>query len=443
MGQKFHGMGVPGLSAAAPSAPLPKLLNRNFYLLIQAQTVSMVGNQAYAVAMVFWIKHTTNSASLIGLLGMMSGLVEVVLGPLGGTLADRYPRRRLLVTSDVLNGAAVFTVAAMMYFAPGSTGAILAAIIGASIVAAVTTSFFHPAISASVPDLVPKDQLQPAVSVLQGSFQGSALLGQALAGSLFQWLGAPLVFLLDAITFWFASLSESFIQMPPLRKQEKGLAAFKRDTRAGVRYVWTNPGLRSAVLGSSLLNFLIVPVMVLAPFFVEDTLKAGPVWYGYLMAAQGVGSLGGFALAGIWKPAGPVRGRAILWAMIVESAGFGALAFVRSPLVALAFSLADGVVAGFVAVSISAILQVTTPREFRGRVFGLLRSIAGAAAPLGMGLAGIAADILNKNIPLIYGFCGGMMTVTALCLASSRNFRSFVSFRDEPAPDPERTGTAV
>jgi len=432
----FSGVGVPGLIARQGKQPLPKLLNRNFFLLVQAQTVSVFGNQAYTVAMVFWIKRTTNSASLIGMLGMMSGLLMALLGPLGGAVADRHPRRKLLVASDTLNGIAVAAVAALMLLSPDSTHAILGAIILAAVLSAVTGSYFQPAISASVPDLVPRDRVPAAASTLQSAFQMATLVGRGVAGLLYQLMGAPVMFLMDALTYWFAAATESFIQMPPQAPRRKGMAGFERDTVAGFRYVWDRPGLRATVLGSSLLNFFSAPIMVLFPFFVEDFLKVGPGWYGYLLAAHGGGSLIGFALAGALRLGGRSRSRWILAGMLAQAVGFGALGFVRNPVLALGLSLADGVLVGFVGVSIIAILQVTTPSEFRGRVFGLVRSLAGAISPLGMGLAGVAADLLGKNIPLIYAFCGGMMTLTALWLMGNRNMRDFLRQEAGAAPAP-------
>lgn len=410
--------------------PLPArqaLFNRGLLLLLTGQTISMAGNQIYGVARVLWLKRATESASLIALMGIIAASLSVLLSPLGGAVADRYPRRRLLVLSDTLNGTAVLLIAVLMFAAPDSTALIVTALIAMTALAAANGSYFGPSMAASVPDLVAPRQVPAATSAMQSSFQISTLLGQAAGGALFQWLGAPVLFLVNAISFGVAAASESFLRMPPPAQDPEGRSTFRRETSAGIRYVWSTRGLRATVIGSSLLGFFAVPVQILFPFFVDDFLKAGPSWYGYILAAQGIGSLAGLVLAGSLPLSGGGRGRWVLACMLAQPLALGVLAMVRRPGAALALALFAGVVSGFVGVAINSILQCNTPREFRGRVFGAVRSISAAASPLAMGLAGIAADALDKNIPLIYQFCSASMLATACLLAFNREFRRYVS----------------
>src|SRR5947209_12481686 len=89
------------------AAPPARLWNRNFFLLWQGQTVSQFGNQAFAVAMMFWILENTGSASLMGLLMSLSILPGVLLAPFGGTFADRHSRVRILVVCDLIAGLGI------------------------------------------------------------------------------------------------------------------------------------------------------------------------------------------------------------------------------------------------------------------------------------------------------------------------------------------------
>jgi DHA3 family macrolide efflux protein-like MFS transporter len=181
-----------------------KLFNRNFFLLWQGQFVSQIGSQAFAIAMMFWIKHQTGSASLMGLLMMVSMLPAVILGPIAGTVADHFSRRKIIILSDILRGIPVLILALMIFFVPISPGVIIVLLFFVTLVLGILSSFFRPAISAAIPDIVPKEKISAANSLNQSSGQISLCVGQALGGYLFVVLGAPLLFLIDGITYLFS-----------------------------------------------------------------------------------------------------------------------------------------------------------------------------------------------------------------------------------------------
>ena len=110
------------------------------------------------------------------------------------------------------------------------------------------------------------------------------------------------------------------------------------------------------------------------------------------------------------------------------------LGLARTRVHALVLASLVGAMEGFVMVNITTLLQVTTPSEIRGRVFGVLATISGGLAPLAMGLTGIVADLANHNIPLIYIVSGAMMTLLSILVCLSREFRSFLAF-ESPAPE--------
>ena len=163
-----------------------KLMNRNFFLLWQGQTVSKVGSSLYFIAIMLWIKDATQSPTIMGLIMAIPGVIMVVLGPIGGTFADRHSRRKIIIFTDLFSGIAFISLATFVYFAPVSTGIIVAGIIVVSVLVAIFSSFFSPAVYASVPDIVPKDKLPAANTLSQLSDQISTILGQVLGGTLFR-----------------------------------------------------------------------------------------------------------------------------------------------------------------------------------------------------------------------------------------------------------------
>lgn len=409
-----------------------KLLNRNYLRQWGGQSVSRLGSQAFAIAMLFWIKRATGSAALMGLLQMFSSLPAVILGPIGGTMADRYSRRKIIILSDLVRGIAVLSLAGLIFLAPGATNLIIVWLFGVSLCLGVVTTFFGPAISATIPDLVPADRVAAANSMGQLSLQLSVFVGQAVGGTLFRLLGAPVLFLVNGVTYLFASINQSFVVIPQMLPDQTGdwrdqFREFKRDIREGLGYVWDEQGLRAAVFVSAFLAFFSAPIIILLPFFVEDVLQVRVDWYGFFLAAYGLGTLFGYLFAGAVRLPGEVRGRIMIGLIILQSLGYGLLGLVQRPLVAMGLALAGGFGSGFVTVNITTIIQLTTPGKIRGRVFGLLAAISSSLTPISMGLAGVVADLVDQNIRLIYVSCGIIMTVLSVLVSFSRGFRSFLA----------------
>jgi len=414
-------------------------LGRNFLLLWQAQTVSSLGNQAYVIAVVFWLKHATESPGLVGLMGMIAAIPAVLLSPLGGTLADMFPRRTLIILADVVCGLAVTALGVALYFFPRSGTPQVVGILLVALILSTMGSFFFPAVSAAIPDLVPVNSLEKANSLMQGTMQLAALAGQAAGGILFRVLGGPLLLVMDGATYLLSAWAELFIRIPqkipPRQKHWRAqMQVFKKDTVDGLSFVWSKPGLKEFVGGAALLNFLAVPVLTMMPFFVEDVLKLKADWYGFLLAANGAGALIGYVLAGGVGLGGIARGRLIMILMFVEASVVVLLSLNRNPFVALGLSTAAGFAGGFIAIAAMSLLQLSTPSELRGRVLGFVAAVGGALSPLAMGLSGLAAELLGRDIAKLYLCCGALMALLAIALPlMSAKYRDFLQVETGPA----------
>jgi MFS transporter, DHA3 family, macrolide efflux protein len=417
--------------ADQPIAAPMKLFNKNFTLLWQGQFISNLGIQGFQVATLFWIKHETDSATLMGLMTMFASIPAILLGPFGGVIADRYSRRSIIILCDLINGVAVLALALAALLLPGHSTLILVCIFAVSVITSLLTALFNPAIVASIPDLVPRRQVMSANSLAQLSIQIATFIGQGLSGTFFRILGAPLLLLINACTYFFASFSEFWIRIPQVipeaettwRRQGK---VFLSDIATGFRYVWGIVGLRWMVLISALLSFFTVPIIMLLPFYIENVLKVSVDWYGWMLAIYGGGTMAGYLLAGLWKPSGRQRMIAVLVCMLLEAGGYGLLGLVRNPFAALGMAALGGLVSGYIIINITTILQISTPNQIRGRVFGLLSTVSAGLTPIAMGLSGILADLSGKNIPLIYAFCGAVMAILTIFAAISPSFRGYI-----------------
>lgn len=417
-----------------------RLLNRNFILLWQGQAISQVGSQLSMIAMLFWIKHATESPALMGIMSMTTGLAGVLFSPIGGAFADRYSRRLIIIVCDLISGLAVFSLSSWMLLRPAAKGGTLGWIFAVTIVLSVVRSFFTPAITASTADLVPEEKVASANSMLQASTQISILLGQGIGGLLFRMLGAPLILIIDGITYLFAAFNKYYIRIPqPLTGENGDWRArannFKQEIFEGLKYIKTNTGLTQLLLIAAFLNFFMAPIAGLFPFYVEDHLKLDPGWYGYLIASFGVGNLVGYLLIGTVRAPGKARAGLIIAFIALLSLFYGMLGVVNTPMTVVVFIMGIGAASGFINVSIMTVLQITTPTEIRGRVFGLLQMISACLLPIGIGLAGATASLVGNNIPLIYLFCGACMGLVALLASVLSELRRYLAFEPHKTPE--------
>ncbi len=424
-----------------------KLFNRNFVLQWQGQTISRLGSQIFMAGLLFWIKGATGSPALMGTIAMVSSLPGVILMPVGGALADRFPRRVIIILGDLIRGLALLGLTALMVLQPQAIPAILAGLFIVSVINGIIGSFFGPALAATIPDLVPQSRVTAANSLGQLSLQGSLFIGQALGGWLFEMVGAVWLFLINSLSFLYSSGSEVLVKIPQTIPERKGnwreqFRTFGREILEGFHYVWAKPGLREMLFLSAALSFFTAPILVLMPFYVEDTLHATARWYGFLLSGFAVGTILGYALAGVLRLRATRRGAVMMVISVLVPLGFIGLGLVRTTGAALALTILGGLATGYVTVNITALIQVTTPSEIRGRVVGLLAALSSALTPIGSGLAGIVAELLGKNVAVVFIACGALTAAVAVFLSTRRSYRAIMSTEFDQArqqrPRPSR-----
>ena len=184
------------------------LLNRNFLLLWQGQTVSAMGTSLFQIALLYWLMETTGSATVMGLVSMLSAIPGVILAPFGGAIADRFSRKALIVWGDAILGVAMLSLAVPFYLISVPVSVQVGWVVAVSMTAGVVGAFFRPAIMASIPSLVPLHRLQAANAMHSVSMTASMSLGQAAGGILFRMLGAHVVMLINGVTYLLSALSE-------------------------------------------------------------------------------------------------------------------------------------------------------------------------------------------------------------------------------------------
>jgi MFS transporter, DHA3 family, macrolide efflux protein len=281
-----------------------------------------------------------------------------------------------------------------------------------------------------VPDIVPKEKLVQANSAYSLIYTGSGIVGNSAGGILFQFLGAPLMFLVNGISYLVSAATLLFVRIPPIVSQRERQHFFA-DIRDGMALVWKFTGLRLLFLSASVLNFFAVAgITLLLPLF-QKTPALGPARYGIAMACFTGGMFAGFLLTSMIRIPPAARSRVFMFGGFVMS---GLLVFFPLtgvfPLM-LGIAILAGAANAIVNSLIPATVQLAVPQDMRGKVFSLLGAISMGLTPIAMALAGVLAE----KIPLKL-LIAGSFAITLLCfipLLFSAALRHFLNF--DPARD--------
>lgn len=359
------------------------LRHRDFRLLWTGQTLTLLGSFVSQVAYPFQIIQLGGSALELGALASIYTASSLVFLLLGGAVADRVPRRILIIVTELASGVITGAMALL-----GFAGVlqiwhlyVAVALFGAA------TSFSVPAMGALIPELVPEEILVPGNAIRGLSRQASRTGGPVIGGLLVALAGPASAFAFDALTFFMSALVVWFIRARPI-VAPKVATSIVADIREGFAFVFATQWLWVTIFGWSLINAGFIGAFVVGlPLLVTETLGAGAIAFGFISAAIGVGEAVGAAVIG------QVRIRRAGLAIYL----FGVLSGVALLLYGLIPTLPGALIAG-VLMGISLVcfgvlwesaLQRHVPRQMLGRVTsvdwfggGLLGPVAPIAAAL-------------------------------------------------------------
>lgn len=401
-----------------------KVWNFNFLLLWQGSFVSALGDNIYEIALGFWILAMTGSTALMGSLMAASTIPRVLIAPFAGVIIDRSNRKWLLVLMDFMRGVAVVLVAAEVYLGEAKVWMVFAA----GIIIGLGAAFFDPAISSVIPDIVSRDNLLKGNSFFSMIRAGSGILGNSLGGILYTILGAPLMFLINGLSYLFSAGTETFLKIPNIHKTKEH-PHFFQDMKSGMKYVWKNRGIRFLFLTAGTINFFaFIGIVLLIPLF-KRTDFLGPARYGITMALFTLGMILGMAVTAAVKI--PSKRRLTVFALstVLMVVFFGIFPLWHSFWIMLLCIALGGFFNAIVNVLISSILQLTVPQDMRGKVFGLLTSISGGLTPLGMAIGGLLGEVL----PIPYVISGSFVAIgiTIFPFLGTKGIKDFFNTDEE------------
>jgi len=405
-------MHLPGSSPSTttPSAPLepsPKhtpwraLAHRNYALFFAGHGLSLCGTWMQSMALAWLVYRLSESPFLLGLVEFVARAPILVFGLVGGLLADRWPRRRLLIVAEasLLIQAAVLSVLTFSSLITIEWILVLALFLG------IFSALEIPVRQSFVADLVPRRDIPSAIGLNSSLFNGARIVGPSLAGLIVGVAGEGLCFLINAVSFLIILMCLWAMRLEPKPPQETGNAS--EQLREALHYAWRTPHVRAVLSVTAALSVVSMPYSTLLPVFARDILHRGPEGLGLLMAASGVG-----ALAAAFRHAGrnTIKGLGRTIARAVALFGCSLIAFSLSSVFWISLLAMGGIGFGMISslAGINILLQSLVPDALRGRVISFFTTFSLGFTIFGSIMAGFGASYLPA--PTIVAI-GGILTI--------------------------------
>jgi len=417
--------GAAGPSPATPGAdivgtapavsPSPGTLGRvaaaftypDFRNLWIGACTSSIGTWMQNVAQSWLVLTITSSAFYLGLDAFLGQLPIMLFTLIGGVVADRRDRRRVLLTSQYIQMTSAFTLALLVYLhvvrpATGPGGPAVSMTVWYVLALSFTTgcaqAFGGPAYQSLVPSLVQKKDLPNAIALNSIQFNLARIIGPLLAGVALATLGTVFCFTMNGLSFLAVIVSLLLLNVPP--RVPLPPQPMLQQLRVGLSYVRHEGPLFGLTIVAFVTTFLGMPLLTLLPVFVQKVFHLGVAEYSQMMAFQGAGAVVG-ALCVAWLGRFARMGRAALIVQIALGALVAAFALSRTPALSYGLLFLAGIGQIVVFSLANSLVQLIVPNEMRGRVMSIYMVSFRGGMPLGSLTAGYLANLTSAPTVLV------------------------------------------
>ena len=377
---------------------------RDFRLMWFGACASSIGTWMQIVAQGWLVYRLSHSAFLLALDQFLGGIPIFLFSLIGGVVADRAERRKILLGSQYVQMATAATLTILV-----ATGAVhVWHILCLSFVSGLAQAFGGPAYQALIPTLVDKEDMPNAIALNSIQFNVAVMVGPALAGQALAKLGEKWCFGLNALSFLAPIFSLTIItaRFLPAKTTESMLSSLKQ----GIAFTRKQSSMEALILLAFCMTALSMPMRTYIPVFVKDIFHRGPETFGNLLALMGLGSIcGSLAIAS----AGNMRHKGKVALSALACLGVGIAGFALSKSLFLSGTLLVLVGASIMAVfaTVNSLVQLITTNEMRGRVMSVYNFAFRGGMPLGNLLTGWLVPAFTA--PIVLGVNGFLLVLLA------------------------------
>jgi MFS family permease len=373
------------------------LKHYNYRLWFGGQVVSLVGTWMQSTAQGYLIYQITGSPFYLGLVGFAGGAPSLLFTLFGGVIADRLPRRKLLVITQVSMMILAFILAALTFTNTVKPWHILVL----AFFLGVANAFDAPARTSFVLELVSRESMTNAIALNSTMFNIATVVGPSVAGLTYAAIGPAWCFILNGISF-IAVIIALLLMRIKLEAQPARRTAALAELGEGIRYVLKNRMVLSLIGAVGIVSIFGIGMLNLLPAWATDVLHGDVTTNGWLVSARGLGSMISALMLAYWGMR-KLRGRLWTAGAFVMPVMLFVFAWIRwVPLSLLALV---GVGWGFMMIvnNSQAVVQSLVPDNLRGRVMGVYTLVFFGSMPIGSLLAGTAAGKIGEPLTVMTG----------------------------------------
>jgi MFS family permease len=372
--------------------------HRNFRLYFSGQLVSFTGTWMTSTAQGWLVYQLTGSKALLGIVAAAASAPMLFFATWGGWVADRYPKRSVIVATQICSMVLSLAMAALVWTKIVQPWHIIAL----AVLGGITMAFDMPARQSFVIEMTSRDDLMNAISLNSSAFNCARIVGPSIAGFLMAHLGIALCFFFDGLSFIPVIAGLLLMRLPKKENQIASGSGPIGQALEGFRYVFAHRRVLTILSLFTVVGIFGWSYSVLMPAFAHDILHLGASGYGLLMAGSGVGALAGALTVASAGHILPTRTMALggVW---IFSTALALFAFTRNLYVGVALLAIVGFGIVLYFSTSNTVLQSIVPDEMRGRVMGIWALIFGGMIPLGSLEAGLMADWLGTPATMAIG----------------------------------------
>ena len=398
----------------APPSSLPAALrafaHRDFRLFFAGQLVSLVGTWMQSVAQSWLVLELTNSPFRLGLVGTLQFAPVLVLSFFAGAMADRLPKRRLLVATQSVMCALALVLAALVHRGHVQYWhvAVMAAIYG------VANTVDMPTRQAFIVEMVGRDSLRSAIALNSAMFNAARVIGPALAGLVIARWGTALAFFFNGVSFLAVIAALMTLHAQGLPRANSG-RAMRQEIAEGLWYALRTPRIALVMSLVMAVSAFFFNYNTLVPLLARDILHQDAHGFGLLMTAVGIGAVAGaVVLASLGAERPPTN------VLITAALALGLATMLMASVGRFGVAVAVLVVMGFCGMlfmtGANTTVQLTVPDELRGRVMSLHTLMFAGMTPFGAFLVGSVVEAFGPRAGFFITGAGGTLAVAAVTL---------------------------